>query len=263
MRSRSTPLSRSSPLAEQRPARLRRMAIASRPFTRLRSRGSRQAPDPASALLPGPIRGELLGAEQLGERVTALAREQRVTAAHRRRALLLARLDESWRLLQEVHARLLTAAANEVDVGPAGDWLLDNFHVVREHIVEVHESLPRGYYRELPELESGPLAGYPRVYELTITLVSHSEARIDDENIEIALTAFQRVTPLSLGELWAVPAMLRLGLIESVRRVALRTVQRLDEIEAADRSAARLQAASDQGKRALGVALNEFVTAPP
>src|SRR5437868_8853893 len=57
--------------------------------------------------------------------------------------------------------------------------------------------------------------------------------------------------------------MLRLGLIESVRRVALRTVQRLDEIEAADRWAARLQAASDRGKRALSATLNEFVGAPP
>ena len=214
-------------------------------------------------LLPGPIRGELLGAEQLAERVAAVARGQRLAVVQRRRAQLLARLTETRRILEEAHARLAAVAADEVDVGPAGDWLLDNFHVVREHILEVRESLPRGYYRELPELASGPLAGYPRVYELTITLVSHTEARVDEENIDLLLTAFQRVAPLSIGELWAVPAMLRLGLIESVRRVALRTVQRLDEIEAADRWAARLQAASDRGKRALGAALNDFVTNPP
>src|SRR5690348_15500135 len=117
------------------------MAISSRPFDRLRSRWSGAAPDPA--LLPGPIRGELLGAEQLGERVVAVAREQRVATVQRRRALLLARLNESWRILQEAHARLQHAAEEAIDVGPAGDWLLDNFHVVREHIVEVHESLPR------------------------------------------------------------------------------------------------------------------------
>src|SRR6185503_11906519 len=151
----------------------------------------------------------------------------------------------------------------EVDVGPAGDWLLDNFHVVREHIVEVHTSLPRGFYHELPELEGGPLAGYPRVYELAITLISHTEARVDDENVNLVLSAFQRVTPLSIGELWAMPAMLRLGLIESVRRMSLRTVQRLDEIEEADRWAVGFQTASDRGKRALGTALNAFVTSPP
>ena len=217
-------------------------------------------------MAPGPIRGELLGAEQLSERIEALARGQRLTSTPRRHARLLARLTETRRILEEAHTRLEAIAgdgADSIDAGPAGTWLLDNFHVIREHIVEVHESLPRGYYRELPELGSGPLAGYPRVYELAITLVSHTEARIDDENIDLALAAFQRVTALSIGELWAMPAMLRLGLIESVRRVALRTVQRLDEIEAADGWAARLQAASDRGKRALGASLNEFVSAPP
>ncbi|HZI41183.1 MAG TPA: hypothetical protein VFD67_05750, partial [Gemmatimonadaceae bacterium] len=236
---------------------------SSRLFTRLRSRWPWPTPDAAAELLPGPLRGELLGAEQLGERIVAVARGQRIAALQRRRALLLARLNDTWRILQEAHARLAAAAAEEVDVGPAGDWLLDNFHVVREHIVEVHASLPRGFYHELPELESGALAGYPRVYELAITLISHTEARVDDENVNLALSAFQRVTPLSIGELWAMPAMLRLGLIESVRRMSLRTVQRLDEIEEADRWAVRFQTASDTGKRALGAALNAFVTAPP
>ena len=248
------------------------MSIATRPRSlsrllgRYGSRTSSPSGQPEHTWLPGPIRGELLGAEQLSERIAALARGQRLTSTHHRRALLLARLTETGRILEVAHARLAAIAredADGTDVGPAGDWLLDNFHVIREHILEVHESLPRGYYRELPELESGPLAGYPRVYELAITLVSHTEARVDEENIDLVLTAFQRVAPLSIGELWAVPAMLRLGLIESVRRVALRTVQRLDEIEAADRWAARLQAASDRGKRALGAALNEFVAAPP
>ena len=236
---------------------------SSRLFTRLRSPWPRPSPDAAAELVSGPLRGELLGAEQLAERIIVVARGQRVAAVQRRRALLLARLNDTWRILQEAHARLAAAAAEEVDVGPAGDWLLDNFHVVREHIVEVHASLPRGFYHELPELEHGPLAGYPRVYELAITLISHTEARVDDENVDLVLSAFQRVSPLSIGELWAMPAMLRLGLIESVRRMSLRTLQRLDEIELADGWAVRFQTASDSGKRALGAALNGFVTSPP
>ena len=78
--------------------------------------------------------------------------------------------------------------------GPPGEWLLDNFHVVQEHIREVRESLPRGYYRELPELAGGGLAGYPRVYELAITLISHTEGRIDLENVDLFVEAFQRVS---------------------------------------------------------------------
>ncbi|HJU65011.1 MAG TPA: hypothetical protein VJ596_05005, partial [Gemmatimonadaceae bacterium] len=165
-------------------------------------------------------------------------------------------------ILDDAHDRLADAAKRDVDVGPAGDWLLDNFHVVQEHIREVRESLPRGFYRELPELSAGPLAGYPRVYELAITLISHTEGRIDLDNVDLFTTAFQEVGPLGIGELWAVPAMLRLGLIENVRRMSLRTVQRLDEVEDADRWASRIQAANEVGGTALGAALDDFVTTP-
>ncbi len=137
--------------------------------------------------------------------------------------------------------------------------MLDNFHVVQEHLREVHESLPRQYYRELPELATGPLAGYPRVYELAITLISHSEGRIDLENVDLFVAAFQEIAPLSIGELWAVPAMLRLGLIESVRRMALRTVQRLDEVEAADRWVERILRANEQDPASLGETLKAFI----
>ena len=86
---------------------------------------------------------------------------------------LLARLNDSRRILDSAQLRLTAAAARGADVGPAGDWLLDNFHVVQEHVREVHESLPRDYYRELPELANGSLAGYPRVYELATTPSAH------------------------------------------------------------------------------------------
>ena len=211
-------------------------------------------------LIAGPLRGELLGAEHLAERARALARERRVSprARGRRRTPLLARLDGTQSIVERALLRL--GADPETDVGPAGEWLLDNHHVVREHIREVRESLPRGYYRQLPELTTGPLEGYPRVYEMAIILIAHTEGRIDLGNVELFVEAFQQVAPLSIGELWAIPAMLRLGLIENVRRMALRTVKRLDDLQQADEAAARIQAAGESGSAALNDALSDFVS---
>ncbi|HJR63517.1 MAG TPA: glucoamylase family protein [Gemmatimonadaceae bacterium] len=175
---------------------------------------------------------------------------------------LLARLNATGAILAGVHDRLAEAAKRDVDTGPAGEWLLDNYHVVQEHIREVRESLPRGFYRELPELAAGPLAGYPRVYELAITLISHTEGRVDLDNVDLFTGAFQEISPLSIGELWAMPAMLRLGLIENVRRMTLRTQTYLEEVEDADRWARRIQAANEAGTAELGAALNDFVTTP-
>jgi cyclic beta-1,2-glucan synthetase len=222
-----------------------------------------RATDGAGHPAVGPIRGELLGPQQLAERAREIAAAERLVPGEKGlpRTRLLARLEETRRILEAARDRL-TSVEEEVDVGPAGEWFLDNYHVLREHIREVRDGLPKGYYRELPELASGQLAGYPRVYEIAIALISHTEGRIDIGNVDLFVGAFQEVAPLSIGELWAIPAMLRLGLIESVRRMTLRTVQRLDEIERADRWVTRIQAANDAGGVALGEALGDFVGAP-
>ena len=219
----------------------------------------------AEELLAGPLRGEPLGADALADRAQAIARGQRVSPGRRAgpRAPLLARLTETRVLLDDARERLAEVAAAEGDVGPAGEWLLDNFHVVQEQIREVHESLPRGYYRELPVLADGPLAGYPRVYEVAITLISHTEGRVELDEVELFVGAFQRIAPLAIGELWAVPAMLRLGCLESVRRMSLRTVQRLDELAAADAWAARLHDSGEQGAKPLRDLVARFVAWPP
>ncbi len=225
-------------------------------------------PPPTSGrddLLAGPIQGALLGTDQLAEKAREVAGRERVPppARPRREAALLLRLSQTRRILDDAHAALTAGVTRDVDVGPAGEWLLDNFHVVQEQIREVHEALPRGYYRELPELGSGRLAGYPRVYELAIALISHSEARIDVDNLDLFVSAYQSVTPLTIGELWALPAMFRIALIESVRRMTLRTMQRMREIEEADAWALRIETASEQGADALGHALDAFVRVPP
>ena len=214
-------------------------------------------------LLAGPIRGELLGADRLAERARTVAREQKLAARPRAGHRLLERLDQSRRILAVAHDRLAAAEERDHDVGPAGEWLLDNLHVVQEHILEVRESLPRRYYRELPELAGGGLGGYPRVYEIAIALISHTEARVELDDLSLFVAAFQEIAPLRIGELWALPAMLRLGLIESVRRMALRSVRRLEELEAADHWAARLTRAARGSDGGLETALAEFLDRPP
>ena len=221
----------------------------------------RRAGPPLAPPLPGPIRGELLGAEKLAERARQLAETERLVGARRKRyrAPLLARLRETSRILDDAQQRLSAAASAHLDVGPAGEWLLDNYHVVQEHVREVRQSLPRSYYRELPELAEGPLVGHPRVYEIAVTIIGHTEGRINLESVELFGSAFQERASLSLGELWAMPAMLRLGLIENVRRMTLRTIDWLAEVEAAEQWAKRIDSAHEQGRAAIAGVLNDFV----
>jgi len=120
-----------------------------------------------------------------------------------------------------------------------------------------------GPFPHLPKLASGTLAGYPRVYEVAIALIGHTEGHVQFENIELFVREFQRGARLTTGELWAVPTMLRLGLMENIRRMALRTVQRLDDVDAADHWAQRLREASDAGAQPLATELATFIDQHP
>ncbi|HKN58651.1 MAG TPA: hypothetical protein VJV97_07345, partial [Gemmatimonadaceae bacterium] len=215
--------------------------------------------------LVGPIRGEVLGFERLGERARAVARGHHLLPAQKQRGSgpLLLRLDDTKDVLDRVYHELNSGAERGLDISPAGDWLLDNFYIVQEHIREIRTSLPKSYYEELPKLSTGSLTGYPRAYEVAIELIAHTEGHLDLDNITLFVREYQTVTPLRIGELWAIPTMLRLGLVENIRRMALRVAARLQEVESADRAATKLREASEESPQALAGALAAFVDDHP
>lgn len=140
---------------------------------------------------------------------------------------------------------LTAASVAGADVGPAGAWLLDNLFVVMEQLPEIRAMLPAGYYRELPKLSGdGPRAGYPRIYDIIIELITHTDGRLDEASVGLILAEYQRVSALTLGELWAIPVMLRIGYLENVRRMALRASRDVVDRAAADAWVSRLIAAS-------------------
>src|SRR5262249_21635285 len=126
---------------------------------------------------------------------------------------LLARLSSNERLLRAYNERTLLVEKNR-RITPASEWLLDNFYLTEAQIRMARRHLPRGFSRELPHLISGPNTGFPRVYDLALELIAHVDGRIDAAHLTGFVAAYQEVTPLNLGELWAIPIMLRLGLIE-------------------------------------------------
>ena len=105
-------------------------------------------------------------------------------------------------------------------MAPAAEWLLDNFHLVEEQIREIRDDLPPGYYRQLPKLAAGPFAGYPRVFGVAWAFVAHTDSRFDPEMLRRFVRAYQRIQPLTIGELWAVAITLRIVLIENLRRLS-------------------------------------------
>jgi cyclic beta-1,2-glucan synthetase len=181
-----------------------------------------------------PIRAELYGVEHLeahARRLAGFSASAAVVADQR----LLARSRDNSRALIQAHHVITEAYRRKESFGTDAEWLLDNFHIIADALSEVQTDLPRSYYQQLPKLVSGSLSGFPRIYGLAIELVSHSDSSLDETIITRFVQAYQVVTPLTIGELWAIPTMFRLVLIENLRRLAEQILSwRLERQEAED-----------------------------
>ncbi|HKR58180.1 MAG TPA: hypothetical protein VJS64_00500, partial [Pyrinomonadaceae bacterium] len=204
-----------------------------------------------------PIREELFSVERLEHYAETLAAEHRIV--QRKGRGLLPRVEDNGRKLVLAYRTLVEALRSGRSISPAAEWLVDNFHIIEEQLREIREDLPKSYYRELPKLADGALRDLPRIYALALALIAHTDSRLDTSTLRRFIAAYQRVAPLSIGELWAVAITLRLALVENLRRLAVEILHARQEREDADKLADRLlEAASRQPANLLSLVSDRF-----
>ena len=186
------------------------------------------------------LRAELFSSERLEQHAASLAAAQQVTQKRSARGSLGVRLKDNETVLLAAYRAIGAAVGEGRPITPAAEWLLDNYHLVEEQIREIRQDLPPGFYRQLPKLADGPFVGYPRVFGLAWGYIAHSDSRFDPESLRLFVRAYQRVQPLSIGELWAVAITLRIVLVENLRRAAGRIVSGRAARQDADNVADRL-----------------------
>ncbi|MBN1496803.1 MAG: cyclic beta 1-2 glucan synthetase, partial [Spirochaetes bacterium] len=210
------------------------------------------------------LRSVLFSADQMREHGRILAGSHAVGLKRvSGRLLLMTRLAENEVVLLKVRTMLAEAIKVNRRITPAGEWLLDNFYLIEEQIRMARRHLPKGYSRELPRLGNGPSAGLPRVYDIALETISHGDGRVDPENLSSFVVAYQSVSILKLGELWAIPIMLRLALIDNLRRVASRIASDMSEQNRADYWADRMIETAEKDPKSLILVIAEMVSSDP
>jgi hypothetical protein len=209
-----------------------------------------------------PLRSEIFSLDQMEQFARQAAREHTISYEDSSEQLLK-RLADNEEMLMRVTGLLQNAVRQKTPIAPAGEWLLDNFYLIEEQIQLGKRYLPKGYSKGLPKLTTGPLAGHPRVYDIVVQIISHSDGHADIQTLNSFINAYQQVSELTLGELWAIPIMLRLALLENLRRVAARIA--LDRLDAdlAHEWADRLLKTSEQEPRNLVLTLADMARSNP
>jgi cellobiose phosphorylase len=206
------------------------------------------------------LRSELFSISQLKRHAATLAGQHAIDP-HPGPDRLLPRLADNARLLLAAYNVVTVATTPGQRIVPAESWLLDNFYLIEQQISLARRHLPRGYSSQLPRLAEGPSAGFPRIYDLALELISHMDGRVDSDNATHIVAAYQTVEPLKLGELWAFPIMLQLALLENLRRVGVRIARRREERDAAIAWADRMLATAEKAPKQLIQRLAEFANA--
>ena len=220
------------------------------------------APGETSRTSEAPLRSELLTAEQMAQHARNLAQTHSLTTS-RVPDRLLPRLASNEKVLVDVRALLMRNAQLRRRQTPAGEWLLDNFYLIEEEIRTAKRHLPPGYSRGLPRLGSGPSAGLPRVYDLAQHSVAHGDARLARGALSSFVASYQTVKVLQLGELWAIPIMLRLALIENLRRLAARIAAGRDERNLANVWADKMLEVAEKNPRDLILVIADMARSEP
>jgi len=179
------------------------------------------------------------------------------------RERLLERLAANEKALFGVCRRLIAEASEKRRITPAGEWLLDNFYLIEEQIRTAKRHLPKGYSRQLPRLANGPSAGHPRVYDIALESVAHGDGRVDPETLMRFVTAYQSVSNLQLGELWAIPIMLRLAVIENLRRVGVGIAADWDQRNLAAQWADKMTEAAELDPKNLILVIADMARSRP
>lgn len=204
------------------------------------------------------IQAELFSVDQMERHGQRLARSHKLTT-HKTPYYLLQRLNDNERVL--VNSCQTLSQCNKANMTPAGNWLLDNFYIIEEQIRAVRQHLPKNFGRGLPQL--APPHGCPRIYDIATEAIAHGDGRWDAENLARYIAAYQKETSLKLGELWALPGMLRLALLENLRRVAVEVAQIQQERNLADSWVTKMQEAAANDPANLIVVIADMARSNP
>lgn len=181
-----------------------------------------------------PYKDIVLNREDLLSHAEEIARLHAHQETNLAKRTLLPRFKQNIKFVEQAYREIVDYSTRTQDVLPATEWLLDNFYSLRDLREEIQHNLSTKFERQLPRNASGDFQGYPRIYGLLVELIEHTDSQLQSDTLKAFINAYQVQVPLSSRELWAIPMMLKIILMENIRRLTEQILFTQAEREAAD-----------------------------
>jgi hypothetical protein len=171
----------------------------------------------------------------------SLAKIHKVSKGSSKPRLIKPILEKCKEVLVETYKTLSSIVKSEKEISLASEWILDNFYIIQEQMVQIGIDFPKDYHKNIPLLSKGEHIGFPRVYEIVLNLLTHTDNVLDNEVLMEYIKNYQEEEPLQIGELWAIPIMIRLFLIQILSEKAANILEQKKLKIEVDKFVANLQ----------------------
>ena len=200
----------------------------------------------------------ILHPEQLNSRANKLAHEHVVAVDKGNSYRLLERVEEDYRSLNSAQRIISEWVRNKVPLSRSVEWLLDNSYIIHAQVRDIRRNMPSHYYRELPKLTGSNMRGYPRIYGIAKELISLTDGAINEEKLRYFIHGYQVDTSLGIGELWALPTMAQIALLQKLNQLIQQIVEGQQQRSKADKWANKLFEQAKKDSRHLAAIIARY-----
>lgn len=173
--------------------------------------------------------------EDIGKLMENLARQHGNLTRLKYSKLLLKKNWKNWHNIKLNYRHVINVPERILSVVPSAQWLIDNWYVINRETRVIREIFSMKSLKELPCLKDGLFEGYPRVYHIAWHIVRATNMHLDEDNIVSLVNAYQAVKPISIAELWALPNMLKISLIDAINDICCSIVDNIKVKQKTDR----------------------------
>ena len=171
------------------------------------------------SLIDGLSKGNL-SIDEIEIKAEEISKLYTVSKKTNSRKKLMQNLDTSYNSFLNNYKFISSQLETKRDVLSAAQWLLDNLYLIEKEYKDVKHNMPKSYYENMPVIDKGLMRGYPRIYSIALEMVSYSSGIIDEQLIDHFIIGYQKHNLLSTGEIWALPIMLRIALLQYVSSIS-------------------------------------------